>query len=162
MACSGVPHSLQLTKTKHMTTTEQAREYIGWFFLLAAGVFVSAGGRIVISAFLGERLTWKLRKMCFEGSLRQPMAFFDDSKNSVGRLGTRLATEATLVKGATGESLGSAVEGAACLICALVISFDASPKLAAVLLGVFPLLIIASVFEFRQVSKESLFSYYSL
>ena len=132
----------------------QARQYIGWFFLLGGGVFCAGGGRIAIATFLGERLTRTLRRLCFEASLRQPMAFFDDPRNSVGRLGTRLATEATLVKGATGESLGSAVEGAACLVCALAISFEASPRLAGVLLAVFPLLILASVFEFRQFAQQ--------
>jgi ATP-binding cassette subfamily B (MDR/TAP) protein 1 len=133
----------------------QSLEYLGWFFLLAAAVFVASSSRTAITALLGERLTRTLRRLCFEASLRQPIAYFDDPRNSVGRLTTRLATEASLVKGATGESLGSATEGVACLVCAFVISFIASAKLTGVLLAVFPLLIIGSLFEFRQFAQQS-------
>jgi ATP-binding cassette subfamily B (MDR/TAP) protein 1 len=128
---------------------------LGWFLLLGTAVFVASGGRIAISALLGERMTRKLRRQCFEATLRQPMAYFDDPRNSVGRLTTRLATEATLVKGATGETLGSAMEGLACLVCAFVISFIASAKLTGVLLAVYPLLVLGSVFEFRHFSTQS-------
>ena len=76
----------------------QALAYLGWFFLLAAAVFASVLTKISVSVMLGERLTRKLRRMSFASSLRRPMSFFDDTKNSVGRLTTRLATDATLVK----------------------------------------------------------------
>ena len=71
----------------------------------------------------------------------QSMSFYDQPKNSVGRLTTRLATDATLVKGATGDTIGSCLEGIACICCTLVIGFEASPELtgALLLLCLFPL-----------------------
>ena len=46
----------------------------------------------------GERLTMRLRLMCFRNILRQDIGWFDMVSNSTGALTTRLATDATLVK----------------------------------------------------------------
>ena len=137
------------------TMRAEARQYLGWFFLLAGCVFVTMSLRNVVAIALGERLTRKLRRMVFEKSLRQPMAFFDDPKNSVGRLAARLASDVTLVKALTGDSLASAVEGSACLITALVIAFIASPRLAGVLVAILPFLVIGNVFEFRHITQKA-------
>uniref|UniRef100_A0A8C4SJI5 ATP-binding cassette sub-family B member 5 n=1 Tax=Erpetoichthys calabaricus TaxID=27687 RepID=A0A8C4SJI5_ERPCA len=56
----------------------------------------------------GETLTLKLRSLSFKAILRQEIGFFDDHKNSVGVLITRLATDASLVKGAGGSRLALA------------------------------------------------------
>ena len=133
----------------------KAKNYLGWFFLLGAALFTSVLTRTGISVYVGERLIRKLRRMSFKASLRQPMAFYDDPKNSVGRLSTRLATDATLVKGMTGEAVASVLEGMACLVTALTISFLASPRLAGVLLSIFPFLIVGSVYEFRNISQKA-------
>jgi ABC-type multidrug transport system fused ATPase/permease subunit len=73
-------------------------------------------GRITVFSRVGETLTRQLRRKSFEASLRMPMSFFDDQKNSIGRLTTRLATDASLVKEATGDSLGSVLEGIGSLV----------------------------------------------
>jgi ATP-binding cassette subfamily B (MDR/TAP) protein 1 len=68
---------------------------------------------------MGEKLTRKLRVLSFEAVLRQPMAFFDSPRNAVGRLNTRLGTDAALVRGGTGESLGQVLQGAAAAVSTL-------------------------------------------
>ena len=130
-----------------------ALQYLGWFVLLGVGAFVGVLCRVSVFTYLGERLTRKLRALTFEAILRQPAAFFDDRRNAVGRLTTRLATDAALVKGASGEALGSSVEGVGAIVCAIVISFTASWRLALVLMVIFPFLIIGSIFEFRSVAQ---------
>ena len=47
----------------------------------------------------GERLTMRIREMAFKAYLRQDMSFFDDHKNNVGALTTRLATDESAVQG---------------------------------------------------------------
>ena len=42
----------------------------------------------------------------FSSIMRQPVAYFDDPINSVGKLNTRLSADAALVKGGTGEAVG--------------------------------------------------------
>ncbi|CAN8075644.1 unnamed protein product [Agarophyton chilense] len=79
-----------------------------------ACMFVLIGGLSFVGYFVqhamlgisGERLTRKLRSKAFRSILRQDIGFFDAKENSVGQLTTRLATEATLVKGLAGDALG--------------------------------------------------------
>lgn len=47
----------------------------------------------------GEILTKRLRKLTFAAMLRQEMAWFDDEKNSVGALCSRLSGDASAVQG---------------------------------------------------------------
>jgi ABC-type multidrug transport system fused ATPase/permease subunit len=133
----------------------KALVYLGYFFLLAGGAFVGVLTRSSVFNYLGERLTRKLRAASFSAALRQPAAFFDSPENSVGRLTTRLATDAALVKGASGDSVGSAIEGLAAVAAALAVAFSNSWRLALVLLVAFPLLAIGSMFEFRGVAQLS-------
>ena len=128
--------------------------YLGYFFLLGFAAFVGVFSRSSIFTYLGERLTYKLRAATFTAILRQPASFFDAPENGVGRLTTRLATDAALVKGASGESLGSQVEGLGAIIAAMGIAFAASWRLALVLLAVLPLLIIGALWEFRAVAMQ--------
>ena len=49
--------------------------------------------------FSGENLTKRLRAKGFQTMLRQEIGWFDDHKNNVGTLCTRLAVEASAVQG---------------------------------------------------------------
>lgn len=131
----------------------EALTYLGYYFALAAACFVGVFSRVALFTYLGERLTFRLRVASFSAVLAQGAAFFDKSENSVGRLCTRLSADAALVKGASGEALGSYVEGVATVVAALVISFNASWRLALVLLICFPLLALGAIFEFRMVAQ---------
>ena len=124
---------------------EQSLSVIGWFFALAAGNFVASFLRIATFSYLGEKLTHRLRTLTYRSILRQPMAFFDDPKNSAGRLGTRLGTDSALVRGGTGEALGIYYQSIAAIIAAAIISFTASWRLALVMCSVAPLIVWAHI-----------------
>ncbi|XP_068013050.1 ATP-dependent translocase ABCB1-like isoform X2 [Melanerpes formicivorus] len=53
----------------------------------------------------GEILTMRLRSMAFRAILRQDISWFDDPKNSTGALITRLANDASEVKGIASEAI---------------------------------------------------------
>uniref|UniRef100_A0A8D2Q945 ABC-type xenobiotic transporter n=1 Tax=Varanus komodoensis TaxID=61221 RepID=A0A8D2Q945_VARKO len=53
----------------------------------------------------GDTLTMRLRSLSFKALLQQDIGWFDDPKNGTGILLTRLATDASQVKGATGSWL---------------------------------------------------------
>lgn len=134
---------------------DKSLEYLGWFVLLGFCSLVGVLCRVSVFTYLGERLTRKLRALSYSAILRQPASFFDDQDNSVGRLGTRLATDAALVKGASGDALGSLLEGFGAICAAIVIAFIASWRVALVLMCVFPFLILGSMWEFRSVAQTS-------
>ena len=100
--------------------------------------------------------------------LRQEIAWFDQKTNSTGALATRLASDASQVKGvcekkcfyglyssylcfvqATGIRLGTIIQTACGLIAATVIAFSASWELTLVLMFAFPVLAVAGYFQIR-------------
>lgn len=66
------------------------------------GVYVFAGIVQFLStvtfAKAGEELTLRMRLFTFEGMLRREISWFDDEKNSVGALVTRLSSDTAAIK----------------------------------------------------------------
>ncbi|XP_074515465.1 bile salt export pump isoform X2 [Sebastes fasciatus] len=80
----------------------------------------------------GELLTRRLRKLGFQAMLRQEIGWFDDRRNSPGALTTRLATDASMVQGATGSQIGMIVNSLTSIGASFVIAFYFSWKLTLV------------------------------
>ena len=106
--------------------------------------FLATFFRISTFSFLGEKLTRRLRVMTYRALLRQPAAFYDEPKNSAGRLQSRLNYDAAFVRGGTGESLGVRFQSYAAITAAAIIAFVASWRLALVMLCVAPLMVLAA------------------
>ncbi|XP_048881356.1 ATP-dependent translocase ABCB1 isoform X35 [Brienomyrus brachyistius] len=71
----------------------------------------------------GELLTMRLRSQCFRAMMGQEIGFFDDSRNAVGVLTTKLATDTSLVKGVAGSRLGLVTNTICALTIAIVVAF---------------------------------------
>ena len=59
----------------------------------------------------GEKLTKRIRLQTFTAMLRQEIGWFDSNKNSTGALATRLAVDASEVKGVSLVLLGLILYG---------------------------------------------------
>ena len=129
---------------------ERSLVYLGYFGLLALGVFASIAIRQLVFALVGERLIMRLRARSYGALVRLPASFYDVQANSLGALTTQLSTDSTLVKGATGEFLATVFEAVGAVICAVIIAFVNSWRLALVLMSVYPLLILGGIFEFKS------------
>lgn len=74
-------------------------QYTGFIILVG----VVSGLASVLQQFLfnlsGEKLTARLRQQSFATIVNQQISFFDEEKNGVGFLISRLANDASLVKG---------------------------------------------------------------
>ena len=103
----------------------------------------------------GENLTKRLRSKGFKAMLSQDMAWFDDPKNNVGALCTRLSTEAAAVQGATGARLGYVLQTVGNLGLGLIIAFIYGWALTLVILGFMPLLIVAGWFQTKRLTGFS-------
>ena len=126
---------------------QQTQVYLGWFFLIAVANLAFTVIRIGAFVLAGERLTRRLRTMAYRAILRQEVAFFDDKVNSVGRLATRLAADASEVKGATGEGLSLVFQATAAIVAGIIIAFVANWRLALVVTTITPLMIISALFQ---------------
>ncbi|XP_076826866.1 ATP-dependent translocase ABCB1 isoform X2 [Brachyhypopomus gauderio] len=88
----------------------------------------------------GEILTMRLRSQAFKAILRQDIGWFDDTNNAVGVLTTKLATDASLTKGAAGSRLGLATNTICALLIAVIVAFIYCWQLTLLILACVPFL----------------------
>ncbi|KAK2906109.1 hypothetical protein Q8A73_010052 [Channa argus] len=100
----------------------------------------------------GELLTRRLRKVGFQAMLRQEIGWFDDPRNSPGALTTRLATDASMVQGATGSQIGMIVNSLTSIGASFIIAFYFSWKLTLVIMCFLPLIGLSGVFQAKMLT----------
>ncbi|KAG7330976.1 hypothetical protein KOW79_004945 [Hemibagrus wyckioides] len=123
-------------------------------------LFVSVGVMSFFSQFLqghafaksGELLTRRLRKIGFQAMLRQEIGWFDDPNNSPGALTTRLATDASMVQGATGSQIGMVVNSLTNIGASFIIAYYFSWKLSLVVTCFLPLIGLSGVFQAKMLT----------
>uniref|UniRef100_A0AAR2KXU6 ATP-binding cassette, sub-family B (MDR/TAP), member 11a n=1 Tax=Pygocentrus nattereri TaxID=42514 RepID=A0AAR2KXU6_PYGNA len=100
----------------------------------------------------GELLTRRLRKIGFQAMLKQEIGWFDDPRNSPGALTTRLATDASMVQGATGSQIGMIVNSLTNIGAAFIIAYYFSWKLSLVVTCFLPLIGLSGVFQAKMLT----------
>ncbi|XP_067932472.1 ATP-dependent translocase ABCB1-like [Watersipora subatra] len=121
----------------------------GWFVLSGITCAIVITTQNACFALSGERLTMRLRKKSFAAIVKQDIGFFDEEDNSVGFLASRLASDASLVKGATGQRVGVLLQNTATVIGALVIAFTFVWELTLVVIVFLPLMTAAGMIQHR-------------
>ncbi|CAL8368689.1 unnamed protein product [Arctogadus glacialis] len=100
----------------------------------------------------GELLTRRLRRAGFQAMLRQEVGWFDDPGNSPGALTTRLATDASMVQGATGSQIGMMVNSLTNIGASFIIAFYFSWKLTLVVMCFLPLIGLSGLFQAKMLT----------
>ncbi|XP_065254516.1 ATP-dependent translocase ABCB1-like [Emys orbicularis] len=103
----------------------------------------------------GEVLTKRLRSLSFKALLQQEIGWYDDPKNAIGVLLTRLATDASQVKGATGSRLGLFTKTASTLLTAIIIAFVYDWRLTLLIVACIPFVIAASAIRLSSVAGQA-------
>lgn len=122
------------------------------FVAIGAASFIGNILQFLMLGISGGRLTRKLRSLAFRATLRQEMGYFDRKENSVGQLATRLATEATLVQGITGDTLGSLSLVASTLLTGFLVAFLSCWEVALVLTGLLPLMAFSEAAQVQLIT----------
>nr|XP_009929666.1 PREDICTED: ATP-binding cassette sub-family B member 5 [Opisthocomus hoazin] len=103
----------------------------------------------------GEILTMRLRSLSFKALLQQEVGWYDDQKNAVGVLLTRLATDASQVKGATGSRLGLMTMTVFTLLTAIIIAFVYGWQLTLLILACIPFVIATNAARVSSVTGHA-------
>uniref|UniRef100_A0A8C9NLD5 ABC-type xenobiotic transporter n=1 Tax=Serinus canaria TaxID=9135 RepID=A0A8C9NLD5_SERCA len=125
-------------------------------FLLLGVIILAA---YIIQGFMfgksGETLTMRLRSLSFRTLLQQEIGWYDDQKNAVGVLLTRLATDASQVKGATGSRLALMTMTVFTLVTAIIISFVYGWQLTLLILASIPFIVGANAVSTSSMSGHA-------
>lgn len=93
-------------------------------------------------AYMGERLTRKIRLQMLEKILSFEAAWFDEEQNSSGALCCRLSNEAAMVKSLVADRVSLLVQSTSAVTVAMVMGLIVAWKLALVMIVVQPLTIL--------------------
>lgn len=105
-------------------------------------------------AFMGERLTKRIRLRMLENILTFETAWFDEEQNSSGALCSRLSNEASMVKSLVADRVSLLVQTTSAVTIAMILGLVVAWKLALVMIAVQPLTILC--FYARKVLLSSL------
>uniref|UniRef100_A0AAR2JLM5 ATP-binding cassette sub-family B member 5 n=1 Tax=Pygocentrus nattereri TaxID=42514 RepID=A0AAR2JLM5_PYGNA len=125
------------------------------FLLIGAVAFLTFFFQGYMFGKSGEILTMRLRSQAFKAILRQEIGWFDDHNNAVGVLTTKLATDASLVKGAAGSRLGLTTNAVCALIIAMIIAFIHCWQLTLLILACMPVLSGANFIQMRATAGHT-------
>ncbi|KAG9276077.1 multidrug resistance protein 1-like isoform X3 [Astyanax mexicanus] len=125
------------------------------FLLVGAVAFITYFFQGYMFGKSGEILTMRLRSQAFKAILRQDISWFDDHNNAVGVLTTKLATDASLVKGAAGSRIGLATSSVCALGISVIIAFCFSWQLTLLILACVPFLTGANFIQMRAMQGHA-------
>ena len=118
-----------------------ARFWAGMFVVLAVATGTAIYLQTAMFEVSGIRLTFRIRQMLFKAIIRQDIAFFDDdTKNSVGVLSAKLASDVGYIQGLTGQLLGTIVQTIATLVAGFTIAFVNGWQLTLIILAILPVM----------------------
>ncbi|XP_020696967.1 ABC transporter B family member 11-like [Dendrobium catenatum] len=107
---------------------------------LAFGVanLVAIPIRSYLFAVAGASLIRRVRLMAFKKVVNMEIAWFDDTENSSGAIGSKLSSDAATLKSIVGDSLALLVQNTTTLIGGLTLALLASWQLSLIVLALLP------------------------
>lgn len=122
------------------------------YIAIGVGVLIGHTLQVGMLGVSGERLTRRMRSQAFRALLRQEMGYFDRKENAVGALAAKLASEASLVKGICGDTLGAAALTISTIAVGFGVAFAGCWRLALVVLCILPLMVVGSVYQNKMMT----------
>jgi ATP-binding cassette, subfamily B, multidrug efflux pump len=121
----------------------------GLYLLIAAGGMVLRFGQGYLLTWVGQRIIFDMRADIFSKILRLPHRYFD--RNPVGRLMTRVSYDVEAMQRLLTDGMIGLSTDVVTVIAILGFMFYLSPRLALILLVLFPFLFASLIFLNRKV-----------
>lgn len=128
--------------------------YCGVFIAIAVGSFSSSLLQQLTFGTMGQHLALRVRLLMFRSIMRQEVGWFDQEANSSGQLTSRLAEDASTVRGAVGDVLGVMMQNVFCLASGYAIAFAYDWRMALVVTGTLPIMVAGSAIYYANVMGQ--------
>ncbi|XVE54190.1 hypothetical protein DITRI_Ditri03aG0060700 [Diplodiscus trichospermus] len=138
----------------HQEMQARIRTYAFIFSLLTLLSIILNLAQHYSFAYMGERLTRRIRKRMLEKILSFEAAWFDEEKNSSGALCSSLSNQASMVKTLVADRISLLLQTTSAVSIAMIIGLIVAWKLAVVMIAVQPLTILC--FYTRKVLLSSI------
>ena len=109
--------------------------------------------RVLLFVEVAQKSLADLRKALYGNLIRLPMGFFNKSR--VGELSSRIAADISQIQDTFTLTFAELTRGLVTLVVGVVIIFVISTKLTLLMLGTFPVLMVAAIFFGRFIRKLS-------
>eukprot|EP00546_Thalassionema_frauenfeldii_P014009 CAMPEP_0178930166 /NCGR_PEP_ID=MMETSP0786-20121207/21060_1 /TAXON_ID=186022 /ORGANISM="Thalassionema frauenfeldii, Strain CCMP 1798" /LENGTH=1444 /DNA_ID=CAMNT_0020606615 /DNA_START=119 /DNA_END=4453 /DNA_ORIENTATION=+ len=123
-----------------------------FFYGLAIALFVLELIQKGVFEMIGERLCRKIRSDLFRAILRQDITWFEDEKNALGFLSSKLSTDVKYVRLVTGQPIAATLETVSTLLAGMIIALVSSWEILLVMLAMIPFLGITQVLNWMAIS----------
>ncbi|EYU27079.1 hypothetical protein ABFS82_02G122300 [Erythranthe guttata] len=123
--------------------------------ILGVVSLISNPSKTHLFGIAGNKLIRRIRLMCFEKVVNMEIGWFDEPENSSGVIGTRLSSDAAMIRALVGDALGQLVQETSSAVVGLAIAFEASWQLALIILAMLPLLFLNGYAQMKSIKGFS-------
>ncbi|KAJ2890830.1 hypothetical protein GGI21_006037, partial [Coemansia aciculifera] len=124
--------------------------YANLFLVFSVAGGLAMFGRIGLFHIAGENTTRQLRHDLFVKYMTFESGFFDDDRNGVGALTSRLATDAEDFNKVVGSVISTAASTTSTIVCALIIAFVYQWRIALLMMACWPIQSYAQYLQARS------------
>eukprot|EP00192_Tetraselmis_astigmatica_P000802 CAMPEP_0117691884 /NCGR_PEP_ID=MMETSP0804-20121206/25998_1 /TAXON_ID=1074897 /ORGANISM="Tetraselmis astigmatica, Strain CCMP880" /LENGTH=1263 /DNA_ID=CAMNT_0005505227 /DNA_START=142 /DNA_END=3933 /DNA_ORIENTATION=+ len=117
------------------------------FAMVGVGSFLCTLAQQACFGIMGSRLATRVRTLLFDTMLKQEVGWFDRDENNSGALTGTLGTDAALVRGAVGDTMGLMVQNLFTFGAGFTIAFINGWQMTLVILGAVPLIVFAGLIQ---------------
>ncbi|MCF6300425.1 MAG: hypothetical protein L3J52_04830 [Proteobacteria bacterium] len=132
---------------------DQLSKYFLLVFVVASMMVLFTSLRYYWVSWIGQRVVTDLRKKVYSQVLKQAPEFFERTKT--GEILSRINTDTTLVETVVGSTFSIALRSTVTFVGASIMMVVSSPKLAAMIAIMIPVIVIPIAITGRKIQKLS-------